>query len=165
MGDRARDQPREEENRLQQHDQHTDRASYETHQGRRVDGSDGLRNDLRDHQHEDGQDPGKDAHPGVTEDHGRLGTRDCRTDGVSDGVERQDGADRVVDVLLLESEQDLCADVTFVAPRGEARDAAAEQRRLQDRAQKRDRQSDEDREQQRRQTIQAGSRGDRKIEG
>lgn len=161
---RTSDQAGQEQDRLQQHDQHADRASHEAHQLGCVDRADSLRNDLRDYQHEHRQDAREHTHPGVAEDHRRLCTSHCRSDSVGNRVEGQNGADRVVDVLQLESEQDLRTAITFVPAGGELRSAAAEQCRFQDRAQERDREGDQHREQQHRQPAQTGSRSDREIE-
>ena len=99
------DQLREEHERVADDDHRADDRGRRHGQLPPVAGADGLGDDLREDEDQDGQHGRDDAEVGFAEDLDGLGADACGTDRVGDGVERKYGRDRLVDVLLLPHEQ------------------------------------------------------------
>ncbi len=119
-------------------------AAGDARQSGGVDRAEGLGNDFGGDQHGGHQAGRKNADgPLVVAQHlGRLGAGEGGAGGVGDGVQGEDGGNRVVDPLLLELEQDAGADVAFAAAVLELADRAREKHGFAKRTHEGDRQGE-----------------------
>ena len=100
LADPRGDHFRQPDQRLERDDHDVEHAGQHRGQLTPVGGTDGLGDDFRGHQDQQRHDRRGNTDPGLAEHDGHLCPHACRTDRMRDGIERQDGGQRLVDVVL-----------------------------------------------------------------
>lgn len=134
-GEDLGDQFREQHQGIGDEDEHADDPGGRQGQGSPIGGADGLGDNLREHEDQESEDGRYQPEILLAEDLDGLRSHAGRTDGVGDGVEREDGAHGAIDVVfvLLHQRGGLAA---LVLPHRDVGHRRGEEHRFEDGAKK-----------------------------
>ena len=134
-GEDLGDQFREQHQGIGDEDEHADDPGGRHGQGSPIGGADGLGDNLREHEDQESEDGRYQPEILLAEDLDGLRSHAGRTDGVGDGVEREDGAHGAIDVVfvLLHQRGGLAA---LVLPHRDVGHRRGEEHRFEDGAKK-----------------------------
>ena len=124
------------DDRIQEENHGTECACCKMRQVAPIGGADGLGDDLGEDEYQDSGDDGDETEPCTAEDHRSLTTHARRTDGVGDGIQREDSRQRTVGILFIRVQQ--CSPLVALSfPHLQVRNGGGQKRGLEYRTEER----------------------------